>query len=201
MSLLARRMTWAVTAAAAVALVAGCGSSSQQTANTATVRVQAARPVPPIPKFLGANSVRPTGPVRARPAQPGTVDDEVNSSGARTLDPCTLVSRSEAQTIVGQPLAAPVDAPQGPTCIYRPIGGKLLVTLALQSTNFSKIQPQAQLRDRTPVSVRGHAAFCGLTGGPTLIVPLANGRFLAVTAPCPIAAALASRALARLSAS
>jgi hypothetical protein len=199
MKLPAGRTAWVVMAATAGLLLAACGgSSSPHTASTATVRVQAARPVPPIPKFAGAGSVRPTGPVRARPPQPGIVDDEVNSSGAKTLDPCTLVSRSEAQAIVGQPIATPVDAPQGPTCIYRPIGGKLLITVAVQDTNFSKIQPQAQLRDETPVSVRGHAAYCGLTGAPTLIVPLANGRFLSVTAPCPLAASLAAKALGRL---
>jgi hypothetical protein len=191
-----------VTAVTAAVLIAGCGgSSSQQAANTTTVRAQAARAVPPIPKFLGADSVHPTGTVRARPAQAGTIDDEVNSSGAKQLDPCTLVSRSEVQAIAGRPIAAPVDAPQGPTCIYRPKDGKLLITLAVQDNNFSKVEPQAQLRDKTPVSVRGHAAYCGLTGAPTLIVPLTNGRFLSVTAPCPIAAALASTALTRLSAS
>jgi hypothetical protein len=73
--------------------------------------------------------------------------------------------------------------------------------LAVQDNNFSKVQPQAQLRDKTPLSVRGHAAYCGLTGAPTLIVPLANGRFLSVTAPCPLAAPLAAKALGRLGAS
>jgi hypothetical protein len=159
--------------------------------------------VAPIPQFVGAAArdvhVTRTGPVKARPPQPGTIDDEVNASGAKTLDPCTLVSRSEAQAIVRKPVGKPVDAPQGPTCIYTPKGGKSLITLAVEATDFSKVQPQSQLRDRMSVKVRGHTAYCGVAGDPTMIVPLTTGRFLVVTAPCPIAASFAAKALGRIS--
>jgi hypothetical protein len=204
------RQTAGVLAPVAAALLFGaCGSSSSSsssssTAHVADAHVQAAHKVPPIPQFVGAAAhvhVASTGPVKARPPQPGTIDDEVNASGAKTLDPCTLVSRSEAQTILRKPVAKPVDAPQGPTCIYAANGGKRQITLAVQATDFSKVQPQSQLRDRMSVTVHGHTAYCGVAGGPTLIIPLAGGRFLTVTAPCPIAASFAARALGRIAVS
>jgi len=196
-------------AAAAALLLGACGGSSSSSstvsaagsAHVAAARVQSAHKVSPIPQFVGATKhvhVTRSGPVKARPPQPGTIDDEVNASGAKKLNPCALVSRSEAAAIVKGAVAAPIDAPQGPTCIYRRKDGKGLITLAVQNSNFSKVQPQLQLRDRVSVTVHGHTAYCGLAGGPTLIVPLANGRFLTVSAPCPIAAAFAARALARI---
>jgi hypothetical protein len=126
-------------------------------------------------------------------------NDEVNSSGAKEQNPCTLVSASEAQAIVGKPVGQPTEAPQGPTCIYRPEGAKSFITLAVESKNFSKIEPQSQLHSRISLTVGAHAAYCGTAGGaPTLIVPLSRGKFMAVSAPCPVAASFAAKALSRL---
>jgi hypothetical protein len=196
-------------ACAAALLLAACGSSSPSSsssssagsAHVAAARVQTAHKVAPIPQLVGATKhihVTHSGPVKARPPQPGTIDDEINASGAKQVNPCALVSRSEAQAIVKGPVATPVDAPQGPTCLYRRKDGKGLITLALQAANFSKVPPQSTLRDRVSVTVHGHTAYCGLAGVPTLIVPLANGHFLTVSAPCPIAASFAAKALARI---
>lgn len=203
-----RRIACVLSPLVAVLLLAACGgsssssSSSSTSAHIASAKVQAAHKVAPIPQFVGASArdvhVTHTGPVKARPPQPGTIDDEVNASGAKTLNPCTLVSRSEAQAIVGKSIGKPVDAPQGPTCIYTPKGGRGLITLAVQATDFSKVQPQSQLRNRMSVKVHGHTAYCGIAGSPTMIVPLTSGHFLVVTAPCPIAASFAAKALARI---
>ena len=213
-----RRIVCGLSPLAAALLLAACGGSSSSPsssasasasspsssdAHVAAARVQDARKVAPIPKFVGAAArdvhVTATGPVKARPPQPGTIDDEVNASGAKTLNPCTLVSRSEAAAIVRKSIGKPVDAPQGPTCIYTPKGAKSLITLSVEATDFSKVQPQSQLRNRVSVKVNGHTAYCGLAGSPTMIVPLTTGRFLVVTAPCPIAASFASKALGRIS--
>jgi hypothetical protein len=215
MSRPARQIACVLSPVAAALLLTACGGSSSSStassspassanAHIASAKVQAAHEVAPIPQFVGASArdvhVTATGPVKARPPQPGTIDDEVNASGAKTLDPCTLVSRSEAQAIVGKSIGKPVDAPQGPTCIYTPTtrGGKGLITLAVQATDFSKVQPQSQLRNRMSVKVHGHTAYCGIAGSPTMIVPLTSGHFLVVTAPCPIAASFAAKALARI---
>jgi hypothetical protein len=157
--------------------------------------------VPPIPRLLGSDRVIPSrsGPVKAR-EQAGMVDDEVNASGAKTLNPCTLVSRTQAQAILGKPVGQPLDAPQGPTCIYKAQGAKSFVTLAVEAAHFSTLKPQAQLRDRILVPVAGHTAYCGVAGAPTMIVPLTAGRYLTVTAPCPLAASFAAEALSHIKA-
>jgi hypothetical protein len=181
-------------AAAASASRSGPGASA-----IGRSQVEAARQVRPISQYLGSDQVRPSSdrPVKAR-AQVGMIDDEVSATGAKALDPCSLVSRAQAQTILGKPVGRPVDAPQGPTCIYTPQGAKSLVTVAVIATNFSTIQPQAHLRDRMSVTVSGRAAYCGVAGAPTMIVPLTPGRFLTVTAPCPIAASFATKALSHI---
>jgi hypothetical protein len=200
--------TGSLLAGVAALLLSACGGSSTDSSSTAAgsvsadnghAPVQVARNVHPVPRALGAGKIIPSqsSPFKAR--QPsGSVDDEVNASGAKTLDPCTLVTRGEAQTIIGKPVGEPVDAPQGPTCIYSVQGAKAPVTLAVQALHFSTVKPQSQLQDRITLSVAGHSAYCGVAGTPTLIVPLSAGRFLSVVAPCPIAAAFAAKALGHI---
>jgi hypothetical protein len=164
-------------------------------------RVQAGSRVTPIAKFRSADQVHRTrrGPVRAH-AQAGMIDDEVSATGAKALNPCSLVTRAQAQAILGKPVGRPVDAPQGPTCVYTVQGFKGPITVAVVATNFSTVKPQAHLRDRMSVKVGGHAAYCGVAGSPTMVVPLASGKFLTVTAPCPIAASFAATALGHIKA-
>jgi hypothetical protein len=203
----ARKGAAALLPLAGLVLLAGCGggssSSSEGTSSAAvtdSATVQKARAVPPVPRPAGAGKVviSSTGPVKAR-AQTGAIDDEVNASGAKTLNPCTLVSRTQARAILGKPVGEPVDAQQGPTCIYRAQGDKSFVTVAVQAMHFSTVKPQAQLQDRITLSIAGYQAYCGVAGTPTLIVPLSAGRFLSVVAPCPIAASFAAKALGRIS--
>jgi hypothetical protein len=205
---LARAGTGALLAGVAALALSACGGSSPNSSSATAgstsaanghAPVQVARNVHPVPQALGAGKVIPSqsSPFKAR--QPsGSVDDEVNSSGAKTLNPCTLVTRQEAQTIVGKPVGKPVDAPQGPTCVYSVQGAKAPVTLAVQALHFSTVKPQSQLQDRITLSIAGHSAYCGVAGTPTLIVPLSAGRFLSVVAPCPIAASFAAKALGRI---
>jgi hypothetical protein len=150
-------------------------------------------------RLLRAGHVGPTShrPLKAR-TQEGAIDDEVSATGAKRLAACALVSRARAQAILGEPVGRPVEAPQGPTCLYRPRGARRLVTVAVIATNFSSIEPQAHLKDRMSVTVRGRPAYCGVAGAPTMIVPLATGRYLTVTAPCPIAASFAAAALSHI---
>jgi hypothetical protein len=164
-------------------------------------RVEAGRGVTPIAKFVGAENIHRTrrGAVRAR-AQAGMIDDEVSTTGAKALNPCSLVTRAQAQAILGKPVGRPVDAPEGPTCVYPAQGFKGPITLAVVATDFSTVKPQAHLRDRMSVTVSGHAAYCGVAGSPTIVVPLTPGKFLTVTAPCPIAASFAATALGHLKA-
>jgi hypothetical protein len=205
---LARAGAGTLLVGAAALLLSACGGSSSNSSSTGAgsasadnghAPVQVARNVHPVPAALGAGKViaTPSGALKAR--QPsGSIDDEVNASGAKTLDPCTLVTREEAQTIVGKPVGKPVDALQGPTCIYSVQGAKAPVTLAVQALHFSTVKPQSQLQDRITLTIAGHSAYCGVAGTPTLIVPLSAGRFLSVVAPCPIASSFAAKALGRI---
>jgi hypothetical protein len=198
-----RKSQCVLLSAAAALLLGACGGSSS-TGDSSSVNIhtpiQVARSTPPIPQPRGAAGAviaTPKHPVKARePA--GTVDDEVNSSGAKPLNPCALVSRGEAQAILHKPVGKLVSAPQGPTCIYSPRRSKSVITLAVESLKFSKIKPQAQLQDRMSVTVSGHTAYCGVAGTPTMILPLPAGRFLAISAPCPVAATFAAKALAHI---
>jgi hypothetical protein len=106
------------------------------------------------------------------------------------------VTANEARAIVGAPMQAPIEAPQGPTCIYRTQTSKSMITLAVQATDFSKIKPR--LRGRHEVAVSDRAGFCGTYGQSMLYVPLATGRVLSISAPCDLARDFAAKALRRL---
>ncbi len=186
----------AVLCSAAI-LLAGCGGSNAANHQVAVVTTTTSTtPHAPVP--LGRDKIKKiTGkPVPAQGVKNGP-QDESNATGAKPVNPCTLVTRAEAQAILGRPVATPVEAPQGPTCIYRPKGERNLITVAVESLAFSKVQPQSQLNDRVSLTIAGHAGYCGKAGAQQLVVPLKSGKFLAVVAPCPIAAAFAAKALSR----
>ena len=111
-------------------------------------------------------------------------------------NPCTLVSRAEAQAIVGRAIDAPVEAPLGPTCIYQPAGTKSFITMTIESIDLSVIE--RHIRNRTQLKVSGRTALCGAYGQPTTFVPFPNGRALAITGPCAIGIRFAAQALPRL---
>jgi hypothetical protein len=205
MSLRAKQSACVALSVLVALLLAACGgsfSSSSSSAEVTQAPAQVAHPQTPVPKFIGVDrdkvGASRTHPVEAR-EQAGTVDDEVNSSGRKALNPCTLVSRAEVQAVLHQQVGAPVDAPQGPTCIYTPQHTKGQITVAVESLPFSQVKPQAALQARISLVLAGHATYCGNAGGrQMLVVPLAENRFLTVTASCPIAASLAAKALGHI---
>ena len=131
------------------------------------------------------------------PKQTASRADSGNATSTQT-NPCTLVSQADAEALIGGPIAAPREAPLGPTCIYQPVHGKNSITLSVESINFSKIKPH--MRKVTQFTVRGHAGYCGRYGQTMTFVPLAGGRVLNITAPCSVGTPLAERAIARLTA-
>lgn len=192
----ARGATGAMLALTA-ALAAGCGGSQPRHTQRETGPVQAARGVRRLPAPHGAAAdIAPTATQTARQRR-GLVEDEVAASAARREDPCALVSRAQAQAILGAAMRAPVLAPQGPTCIYSTRGDRARVTLAIQAPGATL--PLKALRDRMRVRVGDRHAYCGIAGAPTLLMPLGAGRLIVVAAPCPIAAAFAADALSHAS--
>jgi hypothetical protein len=110
--------------------------------------------------------------------------------------PCNLVTQKQAAAIVGGPMRAPVEAPQGPTCIYRSQDGNRFITVALQNVEFDKIK--RQIRRPSRISVSSRTAYCGSYGQPMLYVPLPRGQVLSIAGPCAVAKKFAVKALPQL---
>jgi hypothetical protein len=163
-------------------------TTSAGSAKAATPSAHKGPKVTSRPDPVSSKSHVATGRHRSKNEQRGT--------GIAPLNPCTLVTRAEAGKIVGQPIVGLHQAPQGPTCVYRARKTKSLITMAIQLMPFDPKKQRAT--DVTRVTLRGHKAYCVKRGSLAMLVPLAAGHVLNVTAPCPIAAGFASKALARL---
>ena len=173
--------------------LAGCGSEGSPS-----------KPAPGTPEnplvAKPSTSVVTTGESGAEPSKPGyakLVERQRQVPVRRDRDnPCTLVTKRQAQTILGAKLLDPVVAPQGPTCIYRDRASETFATIAIQSTSFSAVRRQLRRVQRVDVSDR--TAYCGVHGRPMLYLPLSGGRVLSVASQCDTAARLARRAAAHL---
>lgn len=139
--------------------------------------------------------VEPTGVQRADP-ESGRVS-ETTTRAPKQVPVCSLVTRSEAQKILARSLRRPLEAPQGPTCIYRAQStGRNLATVAVQAASIAQLR--RQMRHAHTVHVGRRVAYCGTLGRPTLLLGLPGGRVLTITASCTQAKRFAARALPRL---
>jgi hypothetical protein len=200
--------------ALAALLIAACGGSSHASSvasSTAApdaaggVPASAASHSPGHPHRLSAGrDTVSTGKVIHRPIR-GTGGSEINDdnpgradSGTGTAtgpNPCDLVSKAQAQAIIGAPVASQ-EAPLGPTCIYEARGGKEPITVAVETVAFAKIRPMIHHPTRT--IFLGHTLYCGEYGRPTTFVPLAHGQVLNVSASCSLGVRFAEKALSQL---
>jgi hypothetical protein len=142
---------------------------------------------------------QPTGDARGSetPSYESLLDSQTQKPRS-SFTPCNLVPRAKAGAIMGADLKEPLEAPQGPTCIYQTRSGSEMVTVSVQALDFEGVR--SQLRRAQPVSVDGQTAWCGQHGQPMLYMPLAQGEVLAVAGQCAIAKRFAASALPRLSA-
>ena len=134
-------------------------------------------------------------PSHARLAPDGQFDDESQATGAKPVNPCALVTKSEAHSIVRLPIVRAWLAPQGPTCIYEVSGAKSYITLAVQDTALSAVRKHARAISRR--TTRGRASYCLKLGTTMTVVQLSSRRVLRVTAPCSIGSRFAAKALTR----
>ena len=118
------------------------------------------------------------------------------SPGRSASRPCSLVTRTQARAIVGAPILEPLEAPQGPTCIYQTRSGRPYITLAVQNVSFTRLR--RQIRNTRAISVADRKAYCGTYGRPMLFLPLPDGRVLSIAAPCRMASRFAATAAAHL---
>lgn len=179
---------WALVLALAAGLLAGCGGD----ADTA--------PPPGSPENpLVGKRTSDTDEGAARSAEPGfdAIVKRQSRKPQLRFTPCNLVTKGRARTILGVPIEDPVEAPQGPTCVYRTQDGERFITLAVQSQPIGRLL--RQLSDRRAVDVDGRTAYCGRFGQPLLHLPISSGRVLTVAARCATARRFAIDSLAGLS--
>lgn len=136
------------------------------------------------------------GAKKTKPGYEGLVNNQTKSPPRSRFTPCNLVSKAEAGAIFGGATQDPLEAAQGPTCIYRTERGKGFVTVAVQSVSFEELR--GALGQPREVHVSDRTAYCGQYGQPVLYVPLARGRVLSVAGPCPVATQFAAKAVPRL---
>ena len=205
-----------VAMSALVLLAAGCGGAASGGADTAAHgSAGASRPIRAVIMDDAATraairrvkaSERHAGrhqsatvqahPTVARATDPTKADGK-EANPAAALNPCRLVSRAEAQKIIGSRVLSPSVGIQGPSCLYRAPKAKRLVSLAVQPLDVRAVSHQA--RSVIHVSIRGHRGLCVDAGGLQVLVPLGQGSALTVAGPCPIASGFAAQALRRLS--
>jgi hypothetical protein len=204
------RLAGGVALASITALVvAACGGSSSHTTSGTTT--QQARQVTIASPDVGVApaQARAHGDKRVPATKPGSrekqaarypsgPDEENNGTGATSLDPCKLVSRSEVQGIAHHAVTGQISAPLGPTCIYQLRGARSDITVAVESAGFQQLVRQMKKSRR--VDIRGRTGYCGGFGKPTLYLSLGGGRVLSVSAACGLGVPIADKALGRLGA-
>jgi hypothetical protein len=204
----------------AAVVLAGCGGSSRPTAtiharqtplmsnpDIGGARQRSGQPTAALGQLRPnrSHSTLRTGKSRLTTAQvvkarqtPETSKDDKSYTGVKLLNPCTLVSLSEAQNITGGAITKLTEAPLGPTCVYSGHGKSGGITLAVETESFRQVTHR--MSARKPVVVRGHQSVCGRFGTQMLFVPIGRYQLLNVTAPCGIAQRFATLAVSRLSA-
>jgi hypothetical protein len=192
------RLRWAFLAAPAVlaALAIGCGGDEPESAAAPGTPANPLVAEPSEAVAAGGRS-NESGAGAAAP-QPGYEDlvDAQSSSPRSDFTPCNLVSANRAREIVGAALEPPLEAPQGPTCIYRSRDGRHFVTVAVQPLDLAAVRQD--MRRGREVPVAGRSGYCGVHGQPVLYVPISGGRVLSVAGPCALAREFAATAVERL---
>jgi hypothetical protein len=129
---------------------------------------------------------------------PSSSSDDSSDVGVRPINPCTLVTSSEARSITAGAVVGTTEAPLGPTCLYRSTKAKSDITMTVEVLKLAQVTQK--LSQRSHFTVKSHPAYCGRLGHEMLFVPLTNGQVLNVVAPCSVAKQFASVALGRLAA-
>ena len=179
---------------AAVAVLAGCGGHDSGSAANAA-------PGTPANPLSGKLAETPNeAPGQAGKDTPGyqTLVDDQSREPQRRFTPCNLVTKAQARVFLGQPIVDPVEAPQGPTCIYRSKQGTDFITVAVQPLRLDRVRRRMTHARR--VGVGGHEAFCGTYGQQMLYVGIANDRVLSIAGPCSVARRFAEAAAREFSA-
>lgn len=184
-----RTLTLSALLAAGVLAAGGCGSSDRH----AGALGSASNPIHAV-SAADVESNPPPGSAR-KPSYQRIVDAQSSKPRSR-FTPCNLVTPAQARSILGAAIQAPVEAPQGPTCIYRTRHGAGYVTVAVQRLDMGRLK--RQLQQRRPVHTGGRSGWCGHYGQQMLYLPVSGGRVLTIAGSCSLATKFAARAVPRL---
>jgi hypothetical protein len=177
------------------ALLSACGGDSKPSPPGSPDNPLVAQPTPEASPTGRSNEGSAAPKAAAQPGYQSLVERQGRKPRSR-FTPCNLVTKAQAQAIVGAPIHDPLEAPKGPTCIYRTQDGKSFITVAVQSLDFAALKRRIHKREQVNVSDR--SAFCGVLGDPVVYVSLPNHRVLSVAAPCKVGRRFATTALGRL---
>ena len=191
-----RRVLSLICVVAAPVTVAACGNEERRPSPGPVGSPQnpvAARAAPGATEPSG-RAARESG-AAAHPSYDRIVGSQERRPRER-LSPCNLVTKTQAQAILGASILPPREALQGPTCIYETRRPAKFVTMAVQSADIAALKPQ--LRRVQPVTIAAKRGYCGRLGQPVLYVPLGGSRVLTIAAECGTAQRFAKTALPRL---
>jgi hypothetical protein len=208
-----RSVVTAFALTAAALLLLACGSSSSgSTASTAKSAAGAGRDTVtngvkthhPFPG-TGSKAINDENPAGAGAGagdrttatrNPSQREPTSARAAGHSSNPCKLVTRREAEGIMGRAVNSPALAPLGPSCIYRVRGAKQTVTVAVQATPFASLK--SRLKKTQHRTIAGRTAYCGVYGQTTTIVALPRRRVLTIAAPCTMGFGFAAKALPRV---
>jgi hypothetical protein len=205
----------------ATAVAVGCGgggsSSSSADASASAGGSAAAGGSTATAEFTSASSGSEGGGAQAQPAQAqvkakdpvsngpaavaieprnaplGVDNDEIQTTGAKPVAPCKLVTRSQAAGILGKGTTA-AERPQGPTCVYTNAGRT--VTLVVEDNSVAQLRKGA--RKATKVDLGSKTGWCIKYQSTAVVVGVSGGRVLRADGPCQAGVRFVTLALRRI---
>jgi hypothetical protein len=181
--------------AIAVAALAGCGAaSSPSDVQSPLANSGAAKPSHGY-IVKSSDTIYSKKPPRTLSYPTGRDNDEVSATGAEPIMPCGLVSRGQAEAILGGSVDIRLE-PLGPTCVYALQGSSEQVTMVVEENHVADLRSHA--RNASSVQVAGRTGWCLRYGSTSVAVPLADGVVLHVTGPCAVASRFAALAVPRV---
>jgi hypothetical protein len=185
-------LAWVLAAVALVVAVAGCGGSSEATGaskpgGSAAGSSSSQRIVKSDDKVTQTEG---STEIAEGNFPNGLDNDEISPTGAKPVEPCTLVTAGQARKILGAGTKVS-EHMQGPTCVFQGSGRE--VTMVVMETPLQPLVKGA--RSAHSLTLAGHQAWCLRYEGDSVVADVGEGRVLQVSGSCPAATRLAAAAL------
>jgi hypothetical protein len=175
---------------------ASSGSSSGSASAGSEGGAEAAKPAAakgqvqakdPVSEGSAAVSIEP------RDTPLGVDNDEIQTTGAKPVEPCKLVTQRQAAGILGTGTTAS-ERPQGPTCVYSNAGRT--VTLVVEDNSVAQLRKGA--RKATKVQLGSRTGWCLKYQATSVVVGISGGRVLRADGACQAGVRFVTLALHRI---